>query len=360
MSDQEQFEDVLLAVVQPILEAMRVFEYGARNVGPNTLELIVGRLQQTRTRLRSASEGLREALWPVEALPIRESVATAYRHALRSLEALDEIDQIGADMGSLHRVLSTRSPMNEAVYPLAQHFSLIHRFFLDPRKQHLPRVVETQVGGRPSFCGVNQVANGRDERGGFSLYVPETYDSDRQYPTVFALHGGSGHGSTFLWSWLRTARTEELVLVSPTSVGDTWAIMGPDHDLANLRQILHLVKQMVNVDDDRSLLTGMSDGGTYTYVAGCLDDSPFTHLAPCSASFHPTLIEVMSKERLQGLPICITHGALDWLFTVDIAQMAEYLFTAAGANVFYREIADLSHAFPQDANPELVDWFLST
>ena len=70
------------------------------------------------------------------------------------------------------------------------------------------------------------------------------------------------------------------------------------------------------------------------------------------------LIEMMSKERLQNLPICITHGTLDWMFTVDIAQTAEYAFSAAGANVLYREIGDLAHTYPEDSNPELVDWFL--
>jgi phospholipase/carboxylesterase len=37
----------------------------------------------------------------------------------------------------------------------------------------------------------------------FSLYVPETYDAERAHPLVVALHGGSGNGGAFLWSWLR-------------------------------------------------------------------------------------------------------------------------------------------------------------
>ena len=358
MAQEKPFEDVLLNVIEPLLEGLRVFERSSRYIGPGTLASIRRELLATRQSLRGASVGLREVDWPPEAGQIRDLVSEAYRVALRSLETLDDGEQSNNDMMSIYRALGGRARVCEALYPLASHFSLIHRFFLDARNQTIPRVnvgdSETDAGIR----GVHHIENDRKQRGGFSLYVPESYRSERAYPVVFALHGGSGHGSTFLWSWLRTARTAELVLVSPTSVGGTWAIMGPDQDSPNLHRMLESIREIVNIDESRLLLTGMSDGGTFTYVSGCTDDSPFTHLAPCSASFHPMLVEMMSKERLRDLPICITHGALDWMFTVDIAQTAEYAFSAAGANVFYREIADLAHTYPEDSNPELVDWFL--
>lgn len=358
MTQGVRFEDVLLSVVEPMMEGLRVFEQSSRYLGPGTVESICRELLATRQILRDASEKLREADWLPEALPIRDLVSEAYRVALRSLEALDEVRTNTNDMMPIYRALGARPRICEALYPLATHFSLIHRFFLDERKQEMPRVALGDAERRASFRGVHHIENDRKQRGGFSLYVPEAYSEERSYPVVFALHGGSGHGSTYLWSWLRTARTEELVLVSPTSVGGTWAIMGPDQDSPNLHRILDSIRNLVNIDDSKLLLTGMSDGGTFTYVAGCTDDSPFTHLAPCSASFHPMLIEMMSKERLSDLPICITHGALDWMFTVDIAQTAEYSFSAAGANVLYREIADLAHTYPEDLNPDLVDWFL--
>ena len=56
-------------------------------------------------------------------------------------------------------------------------------------------------------------------RGGFSLYVPEYYTPDRAWPLVMALHGGSGNGRGFLWSWLRDARSRGAILVAPTATG---------------------------------------------------------------------------------------------------------------------------------------------
>ena len=78
--------------------------------------------------------------------------------------------------------------------------------------------------------------NDTSERGGFSVYVPEDYDPARAYPLVMALHGGSGHGRLFLWSWLREARGRGVILVAPTAIGDTWSLMEPHVDSAHLAQ----------------------------------------------------------------------------------------------------------------------------
>ena len=54
----------------------------------------------------------------------------------------------------------------------------------------------------------------------------------------------------------------------------------------------------------------------------------------------------------------LTHGALDWMFPISVGRTANRTLTAAGARVTYREIEDLSHAYPRDRNPEIMDWFL--
>ena len=40
------------------------------------------------------------------------------------------------------------------------------------------------------------------------------------------MHGGAGNGRAFLWSWLRDARGHGAIVISPTAVGDTWALHG--------------------------------------------------------------------------------------------------------------------------------------
>ena len=104
------------------------------------------------------------------------------------------------------------------------------------------------------------------------------------------------------------------------------------------------------------LLTGLSDGGTFSYVSGLDGASPFTHLAPIAAAFHPMLAQMADAERIRGLPIHVAHGALDWMFDVGMARAAVQALTAAGAAVTYREFDDLSHTYPRELNAELLDW----
>jgi phospholipase/carboxylesterase len=111
-----------------------------------------------------------------------------------------------------------------------------------------------------------------------------------------------------------------------------------------------------NVDASRMMLTGMSDGGTFSYVSGLEASSPFTHLAPVAAAFHAMLVQMADAERLRGLPIHIIHGLEDWMFPVTMAREAERYFQAAEAGVVYREIADLSHTYPSDLNGQMLEW----
>ena len=189
--------------------------------------------------------------------------------------------------------------------------------------------------------------------------MPEAYDPAKAYPLVMALHGGSGHGSTFLWNWVASARTASVIVLSPTAIGDTWSLMGPDVDSDNLAKLLVFARNTWNVDPARLLLTGMSDGGTFTLLSGMQEDSPFTHLAPFAASFHPMLAELAEPARLAGLPVYLTHGALDWMFPVRTGRQAAQSLAHAGARVTYREIEDLSHAYPVDENPRVLSWLMA-
>src|SRR4030095_1066901 len=191
----------------------------------------------------------------------------------------------------------------EAIYPLAANLPPVSQFFLDPSLRN-DEALQARLDGvkADANTGVMHVDNEPGSRGGFSMYVPEYYSADRAWPLVMALHGGSGNGRAFLWSWLRDARSFGAILISPTATGGTWALMGEDTDTPNLARILADARSRWNIDADKLLLTGMSDGGTFAYVSGLESGSPFTHLAPISASFHPFLVEAADGERTHRPP----------------------------------------------------------
>jgi phospholipase/carboxylesterase len=209
--------------------------------------------------------------------------------------------------------------------------------------------------------GVLHANNERDTRGGFSLYVPETWDGHAAMPLVVALHGGSGHGRDFLWSWVREARTRGVLVLSPTSRDRTWSIMGgEDVDADALVRMVDFVGERYAVDRSRVLLTGMSDGGTYTFLCGLREGMPFTHLAPACGVLHPALFVNRGIERARDRPIYLIHGALDWMFPIQTSRMAQQALLSVGAKLVYREIDDLSHTYPRDENPAILEWLSAT
>jgi phospholipase/carboxylesterase len=254
-------------------------------------------------------------------------------------------------MRSYHRALGE-------LEGFADTMPAVGRYFLEPAMRDDP-ALQQRLGQSPHpDSGAFHIENETDQRGGYSVYVPSWYDASRPAPVIMALHGGSGHGRLFLWNWVAEARSRGLIVIAPTAVGSTWSLMEPDIDAGNLGTILEQVRARWAIDPAHLLLTGMSDGGTFTLLSGLADDSPFTHLAPVAASFHPFLLAMTSPERLTGLPIHLTHGALDWMFPVSMARTAHRTLAAAGVAITYREIADLSHAYPRDGQGAVLDWWL--
>jgi phospholipase/carboxylesterase len=331
-----------------LLDTLDALGYIARHLHPPRLEELVATLGDRDAALR---EALADVVWPDE---LGDHVERAAEATLRACDGLRAAAGPTGDLRQAYRALRQVSRALEALYPLASVMPTVSHWFLasdnaaiGPARTDLP-------------TGVMHAANETSERGGFSMYVPEDYDPARAYPLVMALHGGAGHGRLFLWSWLREARGRGVILVAPTAIGDTWSLMEPQVDSSNLVRVLEEIAQRWNVDRSRLLLTGMSDGGTFTLLSGVDNASPFTHLAPVAASFHPLLLTMTDPRRVKGLPVYLVHGALDWMFPVATARGAQRTLTAAGAKVLYREIANLSHAYPRDENSGMLDWLLAS
>jgi phospholipase/carboxylesterase len=146
--------------------------------------------------------------------------------------------------------------------------------------------------------------------------------------------------------------------LAPTARGSTWSMMGPDVDHAALLSMVSYVREHWTVDPARILLTGLSDGATYALLSGLREDAPFTALAPACGVFHPDNYANGNLQRAAGKRIYLIHGALDWMFPVQIARAAAAALQDAGADLTYREIDDLSHTYPREENLSVLDWFL--
>jgi phospholipase/carboxylesterase len=293
---------------------------------------------------------------------LRERLLDAARQTLELVTGFVEAARTPHEPIGLFRALRRFARVQETLYPLAPAFGPISRWFLPPDYQRDDDLVARLRAGAlredDVRVGVLHSHNERNERGGFSVYAPEMWDGRTALPVVVALHGGSGHGRDFLWSWLSDARSRGVLLLSPTSRDRTWSLMGEDIDAEPLRQMVESVAERYPLDRSRVLLTGMSDGATYAFLCGLRAGMPFTHLAPACGVLHPALLMSGDLARARDVPIYLIHGALDWMFPVATAHLAREALTAAGARLVYREIDDLSHTYPRDENPRILDWLL--
>ncbi len=256
-------------------------------------------------------------------------------------------------MGAL-RAMRAFARAQALLYPLRHALPPISAWFAEPFAQGELSSLEAREGST-TRVGLFRSGDG-EARGGFDLYVPESYDGAEAWPLVVALHGGSGNGGDFLWTWLREARSRRFLLLSPTSRGSTWSLDAPETDGRALREMTAWVSAEWMVDREHVLLTGLSDGGTMTGLVGLGEDVPFTHLAPACGVLHPMNFAIGNLDRAQGKPIYLVHGALDWMFPVQIAREAARVLEDAGADLVYREIEDLSHTYPREENARIIEW----
>jgi phospholipase/carboxylesterase len=351
--------DAVAQLVPATLRALHALEFAGRHLSPTSLPRLIEAMAGRDDEVNAALAASRALDWPGHLAPVRERLEPAAEAAAQGIVGLRAAADAPQPIVAAYRALRNYAKAAEAIYPMTAFLKPVSQFFLETSARSDSALLDRLAAGDPAQGnnGVMHVGGPPGTRGAFSLYVPEYYDAANAWPLVVAMHGGSGNGGAFLWSWVREARTRGFVVIAPTAIGATWSLMEPDVDGPSIDRMVEHVAAQWNIDATRQLLTGMSDGGTFSYVLGLRAGCRFTHLAPIAAAFHPMLMSFADADRVRGLPIHIVHGVQDWMFPPELARSAERTLAAAGADVVYREIADLSHTYPRDENGHILDWF---
>jgi phospholipase/carboxylesterase len=354
--------DAIGNLLSPLLGTLDRIAWVQRRLYPPLAGRLAQQLMPCTEAIGTPLRAAETVEWPEDMTFLRDRLFDTARQTLELVAAFVDAARTPEEPIGLFRALRRFALVQETLYAIAPAFAPVSRWFLDPEHHDDEDLVARLRAGAlredDVRAGVLHANNERGSRGGFSVYVPETWDGRRAMPLVVALHGGSGHGRDFLWSWLGDARSREVLLLSPTSRDRTWSLMGQDVDAEPLVQMVESVAERYPVDRSRVLLTGMSDGATYTFLCGLREGMPFTHLAPACGVLHPMLLASGDLAHARERPIYLIHGALDWMFPVATAHLAREALTAAGARLVYREIEDLSHTYPRDENPRILDWLL--
>ena len=358
-SELASFRDRMADVGAATLNGLRGVEAASRHLHPPLLPSLRAKLVPLRDRLAEVLPPLLELPPPVGGEALRDGLAAGAEHALVALQGF--CDETAPEAGGVPKILDAMRAAcraQESLYALRFALPPLGRLYAEEAwHDRLPELDPEPPEGMG--VGLHAGGGGRDrtQRGGFVFYVPETARPDRPMPLVVALHGGFGHGADFLWTWLREARSRGFLLLAPTSRGATWSLNAPAADGRAVDSMVAFLAERFPVDPERILLTGLSDGATFSLLLGLGEDVPYTHLAPLSGVLHPLNVHAGNLERAAGRPIHLVHGALDWMFPVDLARMARDELEKAGADLVYREIENLSHTYAREENAHILRWF---
>jgi phospholipase/carboxylesterase len=239
-TDNDELLAVITDLIPKLLNTMEAFEQVQRQSHPGRYEELAALLAPFVQQLEIATTRFNAQSFPEDLTPFRESIAKSAEYALRACDGIARHDE---GMGMVMKAMRAQCRAQEFIYPLSQVMTPVSQYFLEaPLRGNRALIQQLQQGAERSEVGLINVGNERQQRGGFSLFVPENLPHDAPASLVIALHGGNGHGADFIWSWLREARSHGFLLLAPTSQMDTWSLMGEEHDLPALLSMLDYVK----------------------------------------------------------------------------------------------------------------------
>ncbi|MDG2050671.1 MAG: PHB depolymerase family esterase [Myxococcota bacterium] len=340
-----------------LLSGLQVMEGALRQMHPPRIEALRESLRPVLPRLEARRLALESASAPPDLENFAASLGRSAEHAERAFRLfLGESEDGPQGPLAMLEAMRAHARAQAALFPLRATLPPVDAAFIEPGfEARLPVLAQGARGKTP--VGLFNARNDASERGGFTLYVPEDYSDDRVWPMVVTLHGGMGHGDDFIWSWIRSARARGWLVLSPTSQESTWSLYHPARDGRALDAMVDYVCGRWQVDPKRMLLTGLSDGATFSLLHGLSErPRPFSFLAPVAGVLHPQVMAGGSRSNPVTPSIRWIHGALDWMFPVEVAREAVRILQEAGQSVIFEEIADLSHTWPRECTGPLLEW----
>ncbi len=339
-------------IADTIIHASQGFDSAMRRLNPLALSDIRAGLLVHLEPLTAARLLLRDVRQTIDE-SVRPGLLRACDFLIGAIRNFAQEEDLQAAYISALRAARKHCHALEALFGLCGYFPEVNRYFL---AEGAESAALSGMHAPNAGTGIFHVGSNRDRhaRGGYSLYIPETYTPERSWPLIVALHGGYSHGRDFLWTWLSFARSRGFILLAPTSLGMSWSITNVETDGQTLSRNLEEVCSRVHVDPNRILLTGMSDGGTYALALALSWGSIYQSVAPVACALPPVDLREAGRKRIFWI-----HGAQDWIFPLSYAVEAEKKLIAAGVNMKLKVIRDLSHAYPREENSAILNWFES-
>ena len=195
---------------------------------------------------------------------------------------------------------------------------------------------------------------------GYVEYLPENFDKNKKYPLVIFLHGAGERGEDldiasrhgFMKHVRESGREYPFIFVAPQCpCGKYWGCY-----TESLLAFIDYVTASLPVDADRVYLTGLSMGGTGTWMLAMADPERFAAIAPiCGSGIY------WYGEALKSIPVMVYHGDLDEIVPISNSLEMIKSVNRHGGNAEMKILYGVGHNAWDEAyaGDELYTWLLS-
>ena len=351
MSDSDkQIFDSIGNVLAALLNVMRVLEHGSSFKKLMTIAHYKKDFESSKLALEDSTKNLIEISVPKELDILKAQllgISELCSRVIRNFQGKQ-----------FQEGLSSYCRAQEKLYPLSKIFQPVSQFFLEKKRQDDSELIrELAAETRGEETGIRHHNNQPGERGGFSSYIPENKSQKASLPLIVALHGSSGHGADFLWNWLKEARSRGFLLLCPTSSEQTWSLENVWEDLFKILTAIDNLSGISSINSEKILITGMSDGATFSMLAGLRKSTPFTHIAPFSGIMPASLAKMSDDTLATDRPVFLVHGTEDKIFPVETAFLTKSELETAKVEVVLKTKNGLGHTYARNEHDSLLNWF---
>jgi poly(3-hydroxybutyrate) depolymerase len=182
----------------------------------------------------------------------------------------------------------------------------------------------------------------------YTLDVPLNYDPARRYQLRVQLHGGVGRPDAApRGTGIGQLAGVEQIYLLPTAWAD--AEWWTDRQLENLRSLVDLVKRTFNIDENRVVLSGVSDGGTGTYYVSMRETTLFAAFLPLNgaiAVLRNTSMRIdgeLFMNNMMDKPFFIVNGGRDPLYPTASVEPYIRQMQRSGVTLKYLPQPDAVH-----------------
>ena len=178
--------------------------------------------------------------------------------------------------------------------------------------------------------------------------------TDEPRPLIIVLHGFGGSSAGFEEIWGPAAERIDAILVvpeGPRPIGSGRGWVDLDEADAVVEATIDYAREKFEIDWERVVLTGFSEGGFMAMALGGRHPDLFAGVIPVAGRYDPE-IDAPSKAEAGSPRFYFMVGLLDRV--ARQARLAASDYRTAGYEVDLRMFPDTGHEFPRNTRSELL------